>query len=452
MRPLALCLLSAAVVGCASAPPPPPSPPAPRYDVEPVSGLGFFRDERERSEVLLAEALRAHGVEPAPAEVATRAWALARDGKSLLTGEDCGRPLGRYEARKRWATVLGLAGSASANVWCGGDGGCELSVYGGPVDGEGERLHLVAPFPRDGDALTTLQGALAHLAPPPKSEGGGGLGLIGGLAGPQPIQREDRLEVRAHHADNRARASGKAPEPPLEGVAVEQLMTCLAPGDDSLSLLVEVSAAGAVTRCESEDLDEETSGACGCALVQRARLAPALSGHRWFVSLRVDRRDQLTADGALVLSGSWRTYIERYQVAGDKYPRFRPKVEHPSIAQWSAAPSRLTSACFTSAFTAPGRLASRWAVWFDGRGRPTKIVEQKGFPPLRKDVAACVAESLKTAQAPCPARAGLWAMADFSIEARDPNAPPKSVADIFGKKPAPADAGVADAGVSASSP
>lgn len=452
MRLLALCLL-AVVAGCTSAPPPPPpGPPAPRYDVEPVSGLGFFRDERERSEALLAQALRARGIEPASADISVKAWALAAAGKSPLTGDDCGRPLSRYEARKRWATVLGVAGSASGNVWCGGDGGCELSVYGGPVDGEGERLRLVAPMPREGDALTTLQDALTRLAPPPESEGGGGLGLIGGLAGPQPIQREDKLDLRAHHADSRARHVGKAPEPPLEGITVEQLTSCLVPGDESISLLVEVSAAGAVARCEGEDLDTPASAACGCALVQRARLAPALAGHRWFVSLRLDRRDQLTADGTLVLFGYWRTYLERYQVPGDKYPRFRPKVEHPSIAQWNAAPPRLTSGCFTAAFTAPARITSRWAVWFDGRGRPTKVVEQKGFAPLPKDVAACVAESLKTAQAPCPARAGLWAMADFSIEARDPNAPPKSLADVLGKKPGPADAGVPDAGVSASSP
>lgn len=442
MRLFTLCLLGAAA-GCTTAPPrPPPGPPAPRYDVEPVSGLGFFRDERQRSEALLGEALRAHGVEPAPRDVAASAWALARDGRSPLTGQDCGRPLLRYEARTRWAKVLGLAGSASGNVWCGDDGGCELSVYGGPVDGEGERLRLTAPFPRDGDALTALPGALARLAPPPSQEGGGGGLGLGGLAGAQPIQREDRLEVRAHHADSRARASGKAPEPPLEGVGVEQVAACVSPGDDSVSLLVEVDSAGAVTRCESEDLDAATAGACGCALVQRARLAPALAGHRWYVSLRVDRRDLLTADGALVLLGYWRTYLERYQVPGDRYPRFRPKVEHPSIAQWSAPPSRLTSACFTSAFAAPGRLTSRWAVWFDGRGRPTKVVEQKGFPPLPKDVAACVAGSLKTAHAPCPTRAGLWAMADFSVEARDPSAPPRSLGDVLGKKPDAGDAGV----------
>ncbi|MEW6434677.1 MAG: hypothetical protein AB1730_24530 [Myxococcota bacterium] len=145
MRLLALCLLAVAA-GCSSAPPPPPGPPAPRYDVEPVSGLGFFRDERERSEALLAQALRAHGIEPAPAALSAKAWALAAAGKSLLTGQDCGRPLSRAEARRRWAAVLGLAGSASGHVWCGGDGGCELSMYGSPVDDDGERLRLVAPL------------------------------------------------------------------------------------------------------------------------------------------------------------------------------------------------------------------------------------------------------------------------------------------------------------------
>lgn len=434
-------LLALVVAGCTTPPPPAPvAPKGPRYDVEPVSGLGFFADERERSRQLLAAGLAQRGVETAPAEL-ERAWALAAEGKSPLTGQACGRPLSRYAARKRWGAALGVDASASAHVSCRADGGCELSVTGWPVEGEGDRLRLEAPFARDGEAFAALRDAIAHLAPPAPSEGGGGLGLIGALAGPQPIQREDTLEVTAYLGDHRADATRRAPQPAVEGLSAEQVAACLAPGDDTVSVLVELRADGSLARCEGGD-EDTPADACVCGLLARAKPAAALAGARWYVSVRLDRRDQLTQDGKYRLVGSWRTFIDGYRVEAEKYPRFRPKVEHPSIADWRAPPSRLTSACFAGAFPAPGRLTTRWAVWFDSRGRPTRIVEQKGFRPLPKDVAACVSESLETAQAPCPARANLWAMADFTIEARDPAAPPPSLGDLLEKKPEPTDGGV----------
>lgn len=435
--------LALAVAGCTttSPSPAPPAPRGPRYDVEPVSGLGFFADERERSRQLLSAGLAQRGLDTAPVEL-ERAWALAAEGKSPLTGQDCGKPLSRYAARKRWGTALGVDAVAAGHVWCGADGGCELSVSGGPVDGEGDRFRWLAPIAREGDAFASLQASVARLAPPPADElGGGGLGLLGGLAGPQPIQREDRLEVSAWLADERA-PERRAPTPALEGLTVEQVSACLSPGDDSLGVLVDVRGDASLGRCEGAESEPPAAAACACALLAKAKPAAVLAGARWTVNLRVDRRDQLTQDGKLVLVGWWRTYLERYRVAGDKYPRFRPKVEHPSIADWTAPTSRLTAACFTGAFAAPGRLNTRWAVWFDSRGRPTRIVEQKGFPPLAKDVAACVSESLKTSQAPCPARANLWAMADFSVEARDPSAPVPPLSDLLEKKAEPADGGV----------
>lgn len=436
------CVLVAS--GCSSTlPPPVPSAPrGPRYDVEPVSGLGFFHDERERSQQLLAAGLAQRGVETAPPDI-ERAWALAAEGKSPLTGQACGMPLSRAMARKRWGALLGVDGAVSSHVWCGQDGGCELSVTGWPLNEDADRLRLLAPFERDVEAFAALQTAVAHLAAPPKSEGGGGLGLIGGLAGPQDVQRDDRLDVRAWLADARARRpdAGAVPDPAVEGLEVAQLAACLPPGDDSVSVLVDLRDDGSIARCEGGESDAAQAGACACGLLSRAKPAAALFGARWYLSLRLDRRDQVTPDGKLVVVGWWRTYIERYRVEGDKYPRFRPKVEHPSIADWTAPPARLTTACFTGAFAEPGRLNTRWAVWFDARGRPTRIVEQKGFRALPKDVAACVAESLKTAQAPCPSRANLWAMADFSVEARDPTVPPPSMNDLLQKKVDAADGG-----------
>lgn len=138
-----------------------------------------------------------------------------------------------------------------------------------------------------------------------------------------------------------------------------------------------------------------------------------------------------------MLRGSWRKYLQRVKGQGDEPPRFKVKVEDPSIEAWSTGPDRLAVGCFTNAFPQPGKLDSRWAVWFDGAGRPTRILEQKGYPPLPKELADCVARALRTAQAPCPSRAGLWAMADLRVSASDPNAPQPSLMDVLGqpKKP-----------------
>jgi hypothetical protein len=411
------------------------APRQPRYDVESVSGLGLFRDERERARALLKAALERQGVAVAAAEL-DQALALAAEGRNPLTGQACGRPLSRYAARRRWASSLGVEGSVSAYVFCEDDGGCELSVYGGPIHGEGDDFSLVAPVARDGRSLVALEGALVRLAAPPTTQGQGGLG-VGGLGSrPRAIQREDRLEVRASPADHRT--SSKAPEPAVAGISVEQLAACLGAADSAADLLVEVRD-GVASRCEGREGEAPQIASCACSLLGQARLAPGLVAGRWDIELMLDRRDPVTLDGALVLSGYWRTHIARRQEPGAKYPSFHPQVEHPSIADWSPPPVHLTRSCFAGAFPAPGRLTTRWAVWFDSNGRPARISEQKGFPPLAPALAACVAESLKTAQAPCPARDNLWAMADFSIAAFDPLAPPKLPARAL--SPA-ADAGV----------
>ena len=145
----------------------------------------------------------------------------------------------------------------------------------------------------------------------------------------------------------------------------------------------------------------------------------------------VERKDQLTGDGKLVLTGYWNTRLQRVDVPGQKYPRVEPKVEDPSIEAWTPGSRRLATDCLANAFSAPGTINSRWAVWFDGVGRPTKVVEQKGFAPLQPEVAACVSRALHTAQAPCPSRAELWAMANLSVSARDPNAPAKGLNDLL---------------------
>lgn len=426
-------LVGLMVVGCSAAPVVPSArAPAGGLEIEPTSGLGLFADERAQSQALVASALAARDAGIAPVELTRRAWALAAEGRNPLTGAACGKPLGSYGARKRWGASLGVTGTVSSRVWCEADGGCELNVYGRPLeDGASERFKLVAPISAGGAPLDALASALALLAPPAPDERGGG-GILGSMGGSAPIQEEDRLDVRVWHADrDRTPLDEAQRRQGFPSLTVGQVQTCLSGGDARVTLLIEVSAAGTLARCEGDSAEDASTSSCACGQLQRVAAAPWLVGKRWSVSLTVDRRDQTTSDRRLVLSGWWNTQLQRVQVPGQKYPRFNPKVEDASIDAWSPGASRLATGCFSDAFPAPGHLYSRWAVWFDAAGRPTKVVEQKGFPPLAKDVAACVSRALRTAQAPCPSRGGLWAMADLRVSARDPNAPPATLKDLL---------------------
>lgn len=436
MRPL---LLGLFLVGCSTAPITPAASPGPSQglDVESVHGLGFFSEERARSQLLLAQALAQRDAGALPAQTLKRAWALAAEGRNPLNGEACGKPLGAVVARKRWGAALGVTGSVGAHVWCADDGGCQLNVYGRPLDDEStDRFTLNAPLAANGDAMAALTAALGQLAPPPPSDGkgGGGLGMIGGSSG-APLQEEDRLLMRTWPADRADRMRDAAARGGYPGLTVAQLKSCLSPNETNIDVLFEVTPNGTLGRCEGGEWEDVTQASCACGQLQRLAPAAWMTGKRWGMTLTLDRRDQTTSDRRLVLYGSWSTYLDRYQVEGEKYPRHRPKVEHRSIEDWTPGSSRLATGCFVDAFPEPGKFASRWAVWFDGKGQPTKVLEQKGYPPLPKELAECVARALKTAQAPCPSRAGLWAMADLHISARDPNAPPPSLKDVL--KPGP---------------
>lgn len=423
-------LIGLILAGCSAAPIVPSATRATGLELEPIGGLGLFADERARAHVMLSDALSSLDAGLIPLEVTAQAWALAAEGRNPFTGAVCGKSLSPHEARKRWGSALGVTGTVSTHVWCAADGGCELSVYGRPLDDDAnDRFTLVAPVPRTGEALTAFASAVTNLAPPAPSEGSGG--ILGGMGGSSPVQEEDRLDVRIWHADNRERTQLDDTKDGFPSLTVGQVQACLTGTDSALQVQIEVTNTGLVSRCEGEPSEEPRGAKCVCEQLQRIPPAGWLAGRRWGVTLRVDRRDQLTGDRRFVLSGSWNTYLSRVQVPGEKYPRFKPKVEDPSIDSWTPGSSRLAIGCFANAFTAAGHVNSRWAVWFDGAGQPTKVLEQKGFPPLSKELKECVSVALRTAQSPCPSRAGLWAMADLRVSARDPNAPPATFKDLL---------------------
>lgn len=420
-----LLLVSPLVVACAAAPvaPKPAAAPAPAWDVEAVSGLGLFADERAQSRDAVMEALRSLGKPTADAAALDRAWALAGAGKNPLTGEVCGLPLAPYDARRRWGHALGLLGHTSASVWCPEDKPCELSIYASPLDEGGERFEFDATIARDAPPLVALQEALKTLAPPPPADGTAG-GVLGALGGAQPVQTEDLLRLNVVAADNRA-PQVHVPEA-FTGVTAAQVTTCFGPSRDSASVLLEVAPTGAVTRCEAEYVERaDTPAPCVCALLTRSPHAAALDGHRWSVDLHVERKDQLTRDGRLVLTASWNTRTKTERRPGEKYPRMLENIEDASLEGWFPGPEWLVAGCFAGR-TEAATINSRWAVWFDAQGNATKAVEQKGWPPLDVETAQCVANALRSAQAPCPARANLWAVTNLHVNLRDPNAPPKS--------------------------
>ncbi len=412
------------LVACAAAPVAPKSEPLLSWDVEGVSGLGLFADERAQSRDAVSEALRKLGKPTADGAMMDRAWALAGAGKNPLTGADCGRPLAPYDARKRWGRALGLLGHTSASVWCPKDKPCELSVYASRLDEDGERFEFDATIEREGAPLMVLQKALTTLAPPPPSEGGVG-GILGSLGGSQGVQTEDLLHIDVDPADNRAAKQERMADA-FTGVTAAQVMTCFGPQRESVSLLMEFASTGAVSRCEADHFERvDNPVRCTCELLARATHSAALNAQRWSVDLRIDRKDQLTRDGKLVLTASWNTRTKTEKRPGEKYPRMLENVEDASLEGWFPGPGWLVAGCFANR-TEPAKINSRWAVWFDAQGNAMKAAEQKGWPPLDAETSACVANALRTAQAPCPSRANLWAIANLHVNLRDPNAPEKS--------------------------
>jgi hypothetical protein len=102
-------------------------------------------------------------------------------------------------------------------------------------------------------------------------------------------------------------------------------------------------------------------------LLSRSSHSATLNGQRWSVDLRIDRRDQLTSDGKLVLAASWNTRTKTEKRPDEKYPRMFENVEDASIEGWFPGPGWLVAACFANR-TEAAKINSRWAVWFDAQG------------------------------------------------------------------------------------
>lgn len=430
MRSAVLFLL--AVSGCVSSAPSPararPSGPPFQWVVDEVSGAGLMGTERAQARQLVARWLEANGY--SVIEASAQPVFAASQGRDPRSGEACGLPLTGSSVVRRWGSALGLAGVVSSSVWCTREG-CKLTVANGSEAGA---FRFEAPLDPALPRLEALTKGVALLAPPRPAPPGFASGVLG--SGGSSVRDEDRLVVIAH-------ASPPRLEPrklELEG-SLEQTLTCLGPDDSGEVVRVEADAAGAVIGCERASSSSSPAVACLCQALKDGNPRVALANERWEMSFRVERRDRRTPDGRFILSGWWNTHFKRSADAKDvaleekkrgagkwvPLPRFEERVEDPSLAGWTPGPSRIAVTCFERVATV-GPIASRWAVWFDARGNATKAVEQAtSWPRLAPEIASCVARALLTAQAPCPSRAGLWAMADLHVALRDPSAPPTNV-------------------------
>jgi hypothetical protein len=182
----------------------------------------------------------------------------------------------------------------------------------------------------DSDATTALAAAASLLAPAPVRGGGGLVFGVGGMGmrSALPIQAGDRLVVNVRAADRRDGVEVDGSLAPFPALTLEQAQAC---ADEPGQVLLEVASTGVITRCEGQNPEHR----CACGQLQKVAPAAWLAGRRWSVNVSVDRKDELTSDGKLVLSGYWNTRLTRVALPDQKYPRFKPKVEDPSIEAWT---------------------------------------------------------------------------------------------------------------------
>lgn len=388
--------------------------PSVAYEIEPVGGLGLFREERIAATKVMASWAQTRRLPFIPPERVERAWDMAREGRSPITGAACGMPLTTHQARTRWLRELGGGARLSSDVHCEDDGGCTLFAHGQDLENK-QLWEAEVLFPREGSAVDALALVAPGLHLPTSSSDDvlGGIGAGKGSSEPVTVQLEDRLQQWIWSVDARDRfpLPKAIRDLPLPTLTLDDVKRCMAGGTGGLAALFELDGQGRVGRCEPPVVARRSDVACLCKRLGELGpgLPPALRGHRWEFATAIDWRDLVTPDGRFVVSASAYTLLVREQAKGQQWPVFRAKVADPSIGGWRPPDDRAFATCFLDAIHDEKSIESRWAVWFDAVGHATKAVEQKGHPPLSPQHAACVGAVLMGSTAPCPARDGLWA-------------------------------------------
>ena len=364
--------------------------------VEPIEGLGLFRDENQAAMEVVSAWAQRQGLKVVPVQKAEQVLQRARAGQRIDTGEQCGRPLPRWSAVERYQRALGVEGRLGTNVICDGrPRRCELHLsvvgLGGRLDGE-TLLDQQARFDWNQPLSTALPRALATLKPVPPGEGG--LGLLGGLGSGKVQARSEVLELgtRPALASDASSVAG-----PLT-LTTDLLKACLNPAGGNLDLLAAVDARGHVTRCEPRGGDEPGS-LCACEVALKSARATARET-RAYLNIRWAPADLVTPWNAVV-SASTRTYLDEYRT-GKGESRWRPSVSDPSISDWEPPPDAALARCFVDVATRQTTGAAV-TVHFDGRGVATSVdVLPSKKRPISETQVACVQQAYLASRAPCP--------------------------------------------------
>lgn len=426
--------------GCAGPPPlpappvvppppaaPPPRPPAPvwpvgSYVVEPVSGLGLFPEEQRAAQHIIARWAMAQGITVTPVDAVEARF--DNHGRGLdAEGQRCGQPLYRGEARTRYASELGIAGSISSSVYCP-DEGCLLSVT--QVAGIGRDAKTERRWSTPFSAEAGLEALAARLTPESDADGGrsGVLGVLGALSGADgKVQaRPERLVVRAW----RARADEDRKELTVTLSDPASVKRCLST-DWSTSLLVATGVDGALSRCVST-AHREGSGRCVCeALGSQGQLGLPANA-RISLSARHESGDTVSADGKRVVRAYAQTFIKRDPKVA---LRRLPSVSHLSIEAWDPPSSPSLERCFLDRAenTSFNVMVD---TFFGERGEVRSVAIHEGEELLSPSETACLKNAFRSATVPCPAAPRTGARASVGVDVKTIGEPLPSLSEMLG--------------------
>lgn len=392
--------------------------------VEDVDGLGLFLDELHETRILLAAWATQQSLSVVDVERTQQIFARASAGKHAETGASCGRPLA-IEIPERWQKELGAKGKLDAGVTCK-ELKCTLSVHVADALGvSGKYLtEYAAPFDTRLPWRTALPRALATLVLlSPDQDDGGGIGTIMGMEA-EVRARPERLTwtvwpARAQDGRDTATPRDYSAEDlrALMPRGADELRACLAPHGQQVSVLLEVSAVGTVTRCETA-MAQDDSTKCVCGSLTRSGAVEApLRGKRVFGTLTLEAADIVTPDGYLARAFIV-THLVHYKDR-DGRDQIRTLVSDPSIAAWQEPENHALAACFRDV-TGSVKRDFGGRVTFDAGGRAIAVAlnARSGKIALTESQASCVKEAFLTSRAPCPALPQTTASATVDISFR----------------------------------
>jgi len=385
-----------------------------------VDGLGLFADEQLVADRMVAEWAHAHGWRTVDVDEAAAVFAKARRGLQVDSGEECGLPLSRDAAQKRYAERLSTPGHLLVSIWCrkaNSDCKMVLSVWSETKVGP-EQLKeqdLAAPYDVTKRWPEAMKEALAKL----RGSGGGGGGVVGGVMGGVVEANPERFTVTTNAIDASTLKYDQSASLPL-GSAVKPLRACFASGvSESATLLLQIDRSGSISRCASDDV-ETPLHACACAAIAHGVRAKAkVAGARLHLHASLQVADTVNRAQGRV-SAFVNTYVRTLPPKpGQKWSTYAPEVSDPSIASWQGPEASSIERCFANTKVL-GAIQGNFTVSFDAKGqaRQVDIHSDKSLQGLDATTKACLHQALMSSRAPCPDHPNTKAQGRFSVQIR----------------------------------